>query len=212
MMSLGEATAQGATLAPPTPSSPEILLSSQPSIEYVGVFQEPEQEAQLQNYSNLQYPMQSPPSTPMMSENYGHVQMQLQAQMAPFSAPPQYAFFPEDTPQFSTGPPTTSSWADAPIITPSYSGVSPAIHMPQPTYVSPIAQEFAGFQSSQGSPPDSNMETPNDGPSKPTEFFIQEFPQQKEAHAHAAQQLAQQKPTNYSFSNQTPKDFSSPES
>ena len=43
---------------------------------------------------------------------------------------------------------------------------------------------------------------------KKTEFYIQEFPGQKEEHAHVAQQLAQSsKPKNYVFANTTQGDF-----
>ena len=40
-----------------------------------------------------------------------------------------------------------------------------------------------------------------------TEFFIHEFPGQKEEHAHVVQQLAQQKPKSYVFANVTPNDY-----
>jgi hypothetical protein len=42
---------------------------------------------------------------------------------------------------------------------------------------------------------------------KKTEFHIQEFPNQKQEHAHVAQQLAQQKPKNYVFANTAPHDY-----
>ena len=42
---------------------------------------------------------------------------------------------------------------------------------------------------------------------KKTEFFIQEFPNQKQEHAHVAQQLAQNKPKSYIFANSAPGDY-----
>lgn len=193
---------QSANLAPPTPLSPEVVVS-QPMSQHHGFLQGMESEPQNQVF-NTNFHMQSPPTTPMAPEIYGHMQS-----MPPASAPPHFTVFQDNTPPYSSGPPTTSSWCDAPYATPEYPGLSPAIHMPQPTHISPIAQDFAGFPQMQSFP---DTKVDSSPPQKPTEFYIQEFPQQKEAHAHAAKQLAQQKPTSYSFSHWVPKDFSSPES
>ena len=42
---------------------------------------------------------------------------------------------------------------------------------------------------------------------KPTEFYIQEFPNQREEHAHIAQKLPANKPKNYVFANTAPGDY-----
>ena len=55
--------------------------------------------------------------------------------------------------------------------------------------------------------PDKSEVSPALSEEKKTEFFIHEFPGQKEEHAHVAQQLAQQKPKNYVFTNATPNDY-----
>jgi hypothetical protein len=49
--------------------------------------------------------------------------------------------------------------------------------------------------------------SPPTAPQKATEFCITEFPKQKEAHAHAAKQLAGLKPKNYIFANATSSDY-----
>lgn len=193
---------QSASLAPPTPLSPEVLVS-QPMSQHPGFLQEVDQGSQNQLF-HTGFHMQSPPTTPMAHDLYNQMQS-----IPPASAPPHFTVFQDNTPPYSSGPPTTSSWCDAPFATPEYAGLSPAIHMPQPTHISPIVPDFAGYPQMQ-SFPDTKLES--SPPQKPTEFYIQEFPQQKEAHAHAAKQLAQQKPTSYSFSHWVPKDFSSPES
>jgi hypothetical protein len=59
-------------------------------------------------------------------------------------------------------------------------------------------------KSSNTPPPSEATKTPN---KRITEFLIQEFPEQKEAHRHAAEQLPPQKPKNYTFANQTQSDF-----
>jgi len=55
--------------------------------------------------------------------------------------------------------------------------------------------------------PDKPEMSPTLSEQKKTEFFIHEFPGQKEEHAHVAQQLAQQKPKSYVFANATPNDY-----
>jgi hypothetical protein len=80
--------------------------------------------------------------------------------------------------------------------------------IPQVMY--PTAQDFSNgvFQNfSAPSQPKTDMTYASSAEQKETEFYIQEFPRQKEEHAHAAQQLAQQKPKNYVFANATPNDF-----
>ena len=66
---------------------------------------------------------------------------------------------------------------------------------------------FPNFVAAPPPPPKTETVQASSAGQKQTEFFIQEFPRQREEHAHAAQQLAQQKPKNYVFANATPNDF-----
>lgn len=165
-----------------------------------------------------QFRLSSPPSTPMKQEHF--VQSQMSSMMPPLSAPPQYAVFPDYTPPYSAGPLTTSSWSDAPVASPEVASFSPTVHMPQPhSYTPTPLHEFIhsdSFPLQQTSPSQSqspvdqkplDLTPPAGKGAKQTEFFIQEFPRQKEEHAHAAQQMPPQKPRNFVFSNATQNDF-----
>ena len=202
--------------APPTPLSNEDLMRTRlPTLEEP-LFTEQDQETPQQYFLNgqpSQFNLASPPSTPMKSELFPPPHMQ--SMMPPMSAPPQYAVFPDYTPPYSAGPLTASSWSDAPLTSPEMATFSPPAHMSQQTYVSPVMHDY-----SSGHPYPGPFATPrhveqkqieNLAPApngqKQTEFFIQEFPRQKEEHARAAQQMAQQKPKNYVFANATPSDF-----
>jgi len=87
--------------------------------------------------------------------------------------------------------------------------------MCQQAYMSPVIHEYSNGTSYQSrfvsqlpaEQKQSDIASPAHHGHKHTEFFIQEFPRQKEEHAHAAQQMAQQKPKNYVFANATPSDF-----
>jgi hypothetical protein len=202
--------------APPTPlSSDDIMRTRLPTVEEP-IFTEQEQETPHQYFLNgqpSQFSLASPPSTPLKAELYAPPQMQ--TMMPPMSAPPQYAAFPEYTPPYSAGPLTTSSWSDAPLNSPDAATFPPAIHMSQQPYVSPAMHEYSSgpaLPSHFVSHPLAEQKQTDITPSahngqRQTEFFIQEFPRQKEEHAHAAQQMAQQKPKNYVFANATPSDF-----
>ncbi len=202
--------------APPTPISTEDIMRTRlPSLEEP-VFIEQKQESPHQYFLNGQpshFNMASPPSTPLKSDFFA--QPHMHSMMPPMSAPPQYAVFPDYTPPYSAGPLTASSWSDAPLTSPEIATFPPTSHPPQPPYVSPVMRDYHSGPSYQahfvaqyhaeqkhrdGTPPASHSQ-------KPTEFFIQEFPRQKEEHAHAAQQMTQQKPKNYVFANATPNDF-----
>ena len=155
--------------------------------------------------SNMQVNVSSPPSTPLKHAyfNAPHFNGSL---APPPSAPPQYAFFPDYTPPYSAGPLTAGSWSDAPLTSPDQASFGQAMNMPQPSYVSPMIHDYGSvtnFSHPFNSPPEIRSDS-----QKPTEFFIQEFPQQKEAHAVAAMHLSQSKPKNYVFANHTANDFS----
>lgn len=150
--------------------------------------------------------MASPPATPLEAEYYPHQQSGSMA--PPISAPPQYAVFPDYTPPYSAGPLTTGSWSDAPLTSPDHPTFGRAINMPQPPYITPMIHEYGNVTNFSHPFMTSPSDFKADGHGPATEFYIQEFPQQKENHAHAAQQLAQQKPKNYVFANATANDFS----
>jgi hypothetical protein len=202
--------------APPTPLSNEDAMGSQlPTLEEpISIAQQSELSNQyFLNGHASQFNMASPPSTPMKSELFAPHQMR--SMMPPMSAPPQYAVFPDYTPPYSAGPLTTSSWSDAPLTSPEMATFPPPAHMSQQAYMSPGIHEYSAGPSYQSrfvsqlpaEQKQTDMTSPANHGHKHTEFFIQEFPRQKEEHAHAAQQMAQQKPKNYVFANATPSDF-----
>jgi hypothetical protein len=146
----------------------------------------------------------SPPATPFAPDFNPHAQYHA----PPVSAPPQYASFADTTPPYSAGPLTNSSWPDAPLTSPDVANFSAAYLPALPTmghgdagmhvhhpFVLP-SDDKMGYDGVD-SPPDS----------KRAEFFIQEFPNQREAHAQVAQQLSQNKPKNYVFANSAPSDY-----
>ena len=188
---------------PPTPISSEDLVGHPFPVHGEPLFPDQDPHTPHQFYFNGQYVsfnMASPPSTPLKPEFYP---ANLQATALPLSAPPQYAVFPVHTPPYSAGPLTNSSLSDA-----QFTLTEMPYSLPQVMY--PTAQDFSNgvFQNSSASAqPKPDTVCASDTDQKQTEFLIQEFPRQKEEHAHAAQQLAQQKPKNYVFANATPNDF-----
>lgn len=156
---------------------------------------------------NVSLTSASPPITPMIPDFMSRAQSQ-QSLAPPASAPPQYASFPDYTPPYSAGPLTNSSWSDAPLTSPEVTSFPPV------TYVSSLGYHQQG-ESLNGSfqqfvlPSDNTSDFDLDSQLdlKKTEFYIQEFPNQKEEHAHVAQQLAQQKPKSYVFANTAPQDY-----
>ena len=204
------------TAAPPTPLSNEDIMRTQPPNLDEPSFAEQGQEISNQHFLNgqlYQFKLASPPSTPIKSEVFAPSNMQ--SMMPPLSAPPQYAVFPEYTPPYSAGPLTTSSWSDAPLNSPEMVTLPPPIHMSRQSYVSPVMHDYSSrpsYPTHFFSQPPAEQRQIEITPAahtgqKQTEFFIQEFPRQKEEHAHAAQQMAQQRPKNYVFANATPSDF-----
>jgi Homeodomain len=145
----------------------------------------------------------SPPVTPFQADYYVPGQQQL---MPPVSAGPQYARFPDYTPPYSAGPLTSSSWSDAPLTSPDVSNFQLMPHMPSMAYSLTHDMATGQYQQFMTSPEKAEV-SPTLSEQKKTEFFIHEFPNQKEEHAHVAKQLAQQNPKNYVFSNATPNDY-----
>ena len=161
---------------------------------------------QLPNTQHLTLNTTSPPATPFDPHFVHHGQ---HLSMPPVSAPPQYATFPEFTPPYSAGPLTNSSWSDAPLTSPDMPNFPQVTYIPSLKYApkmeSPQSQ-FQQFVLPSDSKPD--LHTTNASPEqKKMEFFIQEFPNQKEEHAHVAQQLASNRPKNYVFANSAPSDY-----
>lgn len=216
------------TLAPPTPLTPEDLqhlLPTTPSESKFGLAPNPQIAG---NYifpaqQSMQLDIASPPSTPLTFDLLN--QLQYQSMAPPMSAPSHYTTFQDFSPPCSSGPINPGSWSDAPPQpSPEDNSFqqSTVIHMPRPTHISPITYEQPFDQcnqpgedwplSPQPCPLDSSSTSP---PSEPTpeknenttEFLIQEFPQQQEAHRHAAKQLPQNRHKTYTFANQTPNDF-----
>lgn len=150
----------------------------------------------------------SPPGTPYRGGDFNpHAHFQA----PPVSAPPQYATFADHTPPYSAGPLTNSSWPDAPLTSPDVCTFSSSYLSQLPTmqHTHDMGLHNTHHQQfilpSDTKPGFSMMETPAD--EKPTEFFIHQFPKQKEEHAHAAQQLAQGRPKNYVFANTAQSDY-----
>lgn len=188
--------------------SPEIATDYQLSAQGQHAFhvQEVPDSAQYPPSASTYYStLQSPPVTPFQTDYY--MASQQQSLMPPVSAGPQYATFPPDcTPPYSAGPLTSSSWSDAPLTSPDMPPFQLMSHMPPMPYSfqHDIATgQYHHFLTS----PDKPDVSPTLSDPKKTEFFIHEFPGQKEEHAHVAQQLAQQKPKNYVFANATPNDY-----
>jgi hypothetical protein len=194
---------RNAGTTPPTPVSSDEIIAHQFPFHEDGLYSDQDQHTPHQFYFNGQlvnFSMASPPSTPLKPEFYP---MHLQTTIPPLSAPPQYAVFPDHTPPYSAGLPTSSSWSEA-----QFTSAEMSYQIPHVMY--PTAQDFSnGVFQNFSAPPQPNADMPyaSNSDLKQTEFFIQEFPRQKEEHAHAAQQLSQQKPKNYVFANATPNDF-----
>ncbi|KIV82984.1 hypothetical protein PV11_05046 [Exophiala sideris] len=148
----------------------------------------------------------SPPITPLPSDFMVRGASQ-QSHAPPASAPPQYASFPEFTPPYSAGPMTNSSWSDA-LTSPEVPSFPPVSYVPSLGYQR-HADTLSGHLQQFVLPSDTTTELDFESQldRKKTEFYIQEFPNQKEEHANIAQQLAQQKPKNYVFANTAPQDY-----
>ena len=149
----------------------------------------------------------SPPVTPFNTEFGHHGQGHLG--LPPVSAPPQYASFSDFTPPYSAGPLTNSSWSDAPLTSPDVPNFPAVTYIPSAGH-NQMTESMPGHFQHFMLPSDNKADLDGMSPhldQKKTEFFIQEFPNQKEEHAHVAQQLAQNQPKNYVFANTAPSDY-----
>lgn len=149
----------------------------------------------------------SPPITPLPSDFMVRGASQQSHGPTPASAPPQYVSFPEFTPPYSAGPMTNGSWSEA-LTSPEVPSFPPVTYVPSLGY-SRHGDVLSGHLQHFVLPSDTTTDFDLDSQldRKKTEFYIQEFPNQKEEHAHIAQQLAQQKPKNYVFANTAPQDY-----
>ena len=196
--------------APLPMTSPELYVNTHMSMAENGGYDESIAEMlnnyQMQGTQQYAHATTSPPGTPYQAEFM--LQNQNMGMMPPVSAPPQFASFPEYTPPYSAGPLTNSSWSDAPLGSPELSGFPQVTYIPSLNYAQSseaLSAQFQQFVLPSDNTSDVRLGSISD--QKKTEFFIQEFPGQKEEHAQVAQQLAQQKPRNYVFANSAPDDY-----
>lgn len=215
-------------LLPPTPSDNQYCVSPTEDMGCSRFYQMPSQPMQLH--------VESPPTTPMNVDLLSQYQNQSLAPplSAPpqYTTFEDYSIPVPSAPMnggnfhsLSLSPPDHQSQQQ-----------HQTLHMPQPTHVSPITyeeplqhlnapvglqqqqqqqQQVDGSQSPQftvkvsGTPPPPAMpsECSSAGSNKATEFLIQEFPKQQEAHRHVAQLLPPQKHKIYTFANHTPDSF-----
>ncbi|OAX77458.1 hypothetical protein ACJ72_08243, partial [Emergomyces africanus] len=220
------------TVAPPTPLTPEdlrTLLPPTPNDSQYCV--SPTDDMGCSRFfpmtQQIQVHIESPPTTPLHLGALSH--LQYQSMGVPMSAQP--TAFQDYAVSLPTNPMSGNLWPDASSMpSPETSHLQhqpPTIHMPQPTHISPITygesldsgnpalveDMTSQSESSQctvkscSTPTSSPESSTTHGSQKVTEFLIQEFPKQQEAHRLAAEQLPPQKPMNYTFSNHTPNDF-----
>ncbi|OJD18823.1 hypothetical protein AJ78_01155 [Emergomyces pasteurianus Ep9510] len=217
------------TLAPPTPLTPEdlqTLLPPTPNDSQYCV--SPTDDMGCSRFFPMTQPIQvhieSPPTTPLQLGVLSHLQYQSMG----VPMPGQHTTFQDYAVPIPTNQMSGGLWPDAASTSsPETSHMQqPTIHMPQPTHISPITygesldsgnrtlveDMTSQSESSQCtvkscSTPISSPESSTHSSQKVTEFLIQEFPKQQEAHRRVAEQLPPQKPMNYTFSNHTPNDF-----
>ena len=204
-------------MLPTTPSDPQMTFSPQHPTETQGFFPVTQ---------SMQINIASPPETPLTLDVLSAMQYQNLApplSAPPLSAPPQYASFTDYSP-ITSEPMTGVSWA---ISTPDTSLFPPSLQ-PQrqqpPIYIyeqdddeqqdpkwtlsGDDGSSLYGSIKASATPPASMMTVSEEhDPNGMTQFHIHEFPEQQEAHRNVAQQLSNQIPKNYTFSNQTPSDF-----
>lgn len=144
-------------------------------------------------------PVHSPPITPYQTD------FLQTSSMLPPSIRAQYATFVDYTPPYSAGPLTNSSWSDAPLTSPDMAQFSQAHFIP------PMISDMQTHDQT-GTPwmfSDHNLDVVPETPAieTKTQFYIQEFPNQKKEHAQAAQQLSQSRPKHYAFQHHKPEGF-----
>jgi hypothetical protein len=193
--------------------SPAMIVSREVPGEFPGEFGPNPMAHRFELASRYQLPttqhltlITSPPTTPFAPEF--DPASQAAFALPPVSAPPQYANFPDYTPPYSAGPLTNSSWSDAPLTSPDLPNFPPVHFVPSfghPQKSDSISGHLSEFVLTSDGKHD--LDSRNSMIEKKTDFFIQEFPNQKEEHANVAKQLAQHRPKNYVFANSAPSDY-----
>ncbi|KAE8150078.1 hypothetical protein BDV25DRAFT_155143 [Aspergillus avenaceus] len=201
-------------LAPPTPLTPDDLHNFMPNTPSDGGYcLSAQPTSQLfPTTQPMQITIASPPATPMAMDMLSTYQYHNVA--PPMSAPAHYTSFPDYVSCEGGAPLTGRSWTTATSISSPEASFQTRIPITQADVSSLYGQTpTADNVSAAGSPSlmypsDVDLSAPGSltGDSKPTEFYIHEFPEQQEAHRFVAQQLPQ-KPKAYTFNNQTPNDF-----
>lgn len=199
-------------LAPPTPLTPENLhhlLPATPSDGGYCLSAQPTSHL-FPTTQPMQINIASPPATPLavdMMSSYSY-----HGVAPPMSAPAHYTTFPEYSSCDGT-PLTGRSWADATSIPPSDQSFAARcqMEMPSVTYEQAVDPTCATADIGMFSSKDIDMHMSTGAPAedaRPTEFQIQEFPEQQEIHRFVAQQLPSHKPKAYTFAaNSTPHNF-----
>ncbi|GFF84508.1 LIM/homeobox protein Lhx3 [Aspergillus udagawae] len=199
-------------LAPPTPLTPEDLhhlLPATPSDGGYCLSAQPTSHL-FPTTQPMQINIASPPATPLavdMMSSYSY-----QGVAPPMSAPAHYTTFPEYS-SCDGAPLTGRSWADATSMPPSEQSFAARCQMEMPSVSYEQAVDPTGATADIGmfSTKDIDMHMSTGGPvadARPTEFQIQEFPEQQEIHRFVAQQLPSHKPKAYTFAaNSTPHNF-----
>lgn len=198
-------------LLPPTPNDPQFCISPSQDMSSSGWYS---------TSQSLPLYIHSPPTTPLHPAFAPQLQYQAHP---PMSAAPHQTTF--DHAPISEQPESVAenTWTGDHC-------VQEAMKMPQPVHVSPVPFDSAVMDISEHGPdvisaqqlsssPHAPCHNPHTPPavmfpgdmgspgSKPTEFLIQEFPEQQVAHRLSTQHLSSQGPRNYTFNNQTPGSF-----
>ncbi|KAK5089648.1 hypothetical protein LTR70_006542 [Exophiala xenobiotica] len=143
----------------------------------------------------------SPPVTPFHPDFY----LRTSSMMAqPIQS--QYASFADYTPPHSARPLTNSSWSDAPLTSPDLANF-PAVNMIPSLSYGGLGDEQNNMPYMLSTEQSSYLQTNTPTESKKTEFFLQEFPNQKEEHARAAKLLDHPRPKHYAFDNKGQRDY-----
>ncbi|KZF26287.1 hypothetical protein L228DRAFT_264704 [Xylona heveae TC161] len=192
------------SFAPPTPRSPSRNGAARP--EYGIVTMDGNQPLVLgHGYSSsmvhpaldLETSLVSPPSTPL--------ELELQARFQ------RYALNHQSPPQ-SAGLQMPYGMGEGPITSPTFTSFPTAIHMPQPTYMSPIVTEETEQANHRGNENRTSQTTERTSAGKnttnnkpaPELLFHQYTPTHK---APPPPRMSPHKPRNYIFTNQGPEDF-----
>lgn len=200
-------------LSPPTPLSPAGM--QQQYTNYLA----PHSAALTSPFgsmaSGMSLAMDSPPDTPMGPDMLG--QMQFQPWMQQAVTTPQQEQIIDYTPPYSAGLMTSNSFTHSCMASPDFAAMSKSMQMPMPQSTSQSSvfsdhgslphDQLSQFQTSADGQLDDDFSLGGQKASPETSFYMHTFPEQKEAHRHVAQQMAQSKPKSYTFANQTPATF-----